>query len=81
MNKLNFKHIFNRGFIKPDINFKFFVNKSILVTGSSGSIGTQIIKKLKRYTKNITRADINIDVTKNSNIAKLKKKNLTLHFI
>ena len=74
MNKLNFKHIFNRNFIKPNINFKLFVNKSILVTGSSGSIGTEIIKKLKKYTKNITRADINVDITKNSNIIKLKKK-------
>ena len=81
MNKLNFKHIFNRNFIKPNINFKLFVNKSILVTGSSGSIGTEIIKKLKKYTKNITRADINVDITKNSNIIKLKKKNLILPFI
>ena len=81
MIKLNFKHIFNRDYIKPKIDFKFFHNKSILVTGSSGSIGTKIIKKLKKYTKNITRADINLDITKNSNIAKLKKKNLILLFI
>lgn len=80
MNKLNFKHIFNRNFIKPNINFKLFVNKSVLVTGSSGSIGTQIIKKLKKYTKNITRADIDVDITKNSNIVKLKKKKFDFAF-
>ena len=83
MNKLNFKHVFNRNFIKPDINFKIFTNKSILVTGSSGSIGTKIIKKLERYTKNITGADINgsgfagnIDMTKKSSISKFKKKKI-----
>ena len=44
MSKLNFKNIFNRSQIKPNINFKIFSNKKILVTGSSGSIGTEIIK-------------------------------------
>ena len=83
MNKHNFKHIFNRNFIKPDINFKLFINKSILVTGSSGSIGTKIIKKLKKYTNNITEADINgsgfagnVDMTKKSSISKFKKKKI-----
>ena len=87
MNKLNFKHVFNRNFIKPDINFKIFTNKSILVTGSSGSIGTKIIKKLERYTKNITGADINgsgfagnIDMTKKSSISKFKKKKFDFAF-
>lgn len=80
MIKLNFKHIFSRDYIKPNIDFKLFHNKSILVTGSSGSIGTEIIKKLKKYTKNITRADINLDITKNSNIAKLKKKKFDFAF-
>ncbi len=76
MKKLNFKNIFNRDVIKPNIDFRFFFNKNILVTGSSGSIGTEIIKKLKKYTKKITRADLNLDVTKNSNIKKLKKKKI-----
>ena len=80
MNKLNFKNIFNRNIIKPNINYKIFANKKILVTGSSGSIGTEIIKKLKKYTKYITRADINIDVTKKSNIHKLKKTNFDFAF-
>lgn len=80
MKKLNFKHIFNRDLIKPNIDFKLFYNKSILVTGSSGSIGTEIIKKLKKWTKNITRADINLDITKKSNIAKLKKKKFDFAF-
>ena len=80
MNKINFKKIFNRDFIKPNIDFSFFYNKSILVTGSSGSIGTEIIKKLNKYTKNITRADINLDITKNSNIAKLKTKKFDFAF-
>ena len=80
MNKLNFKNIFNRNIIKPNINYKIFANKKILVTGSSGSIGTGIIKKLKKYTKYITRADINIDVTKKSNIHKLKKTNFDFVF-
>ena len=80
MIKLNFKHIFNRDYIKPNIDFKFFHKKNILVTGSSGSIGNEIIKKLKKYTKNITRADINLDITKNSNIIKLKKKKFDFAF-
>jgi FlaA1/EpsC-like NDP-sugar epimerase len=80
MKKLNFKHIFNRDLIKPNIDFKFFYNKSILVTGSSGSIGTEVIKKLKKWTKNITRADLNLDITKNANIAKLKKKKFDFAF-
>jgi FlaA1/EpsC-like NDP-sugar epimerase len=73
MNKINFKKIFGRNIIKPNIDYKLFQNKKILVTGSSGSIGTEIIKRLEKYTKNITRADINIDVTKIKNINKLKK--------
>jgi UDP-N-acetylglucosamine 4,6-dehydratase len=87
MNKLNFKHVFNRNLIKPNINFKLFVNKSILVTGSSGSIGTKIIKKLKKYTKDITLADINgsgfagnVDMTKKSSISKFKKKKFDFAF-
>ena len=80
MKKLNFKHIFNRDLIKTNIDFKFFYNKSILVTGSSGSIGTEVIKKLKKWTKNITRADLNLDITKNANIAKLKKKKFDFAF-
>jgi FlaA1/EpsC-like NDP-sugar epimerase len=80
MNKLNFKDIFNRNPIKPNINYKIFSNKKILVTGSSGSIGTEIIKKLKKHTKYITRADIKIDVTKNTNIKKLKKTNFDFAF-
>ncbi len=87
MNKHNFKHIFKRDFIKPHINFKLFSNKSILVTGSSGSIGTKIIKKLKKYTKNITGADIsgsgfagNVDMTKKSSISKFKKKKFDFAF-
>ena len=68
MTKLNFKQIFNRSQIKPEINYKIFENKKILVTGSSGSIGTQIIKKLKKYTNYITRADLNFDVTKTKNM-------------
>lgn len=80
MNKLNFKQIFNRSQIKPEINYKIFENKKILVTGSSGSIGTQIIKKLKKYTKHITRADLNFDVTKTRNITKLKKINFDFAF-
>lgn len=80
MNKLNFRKIFNRDFIKPNIDFKLFYNKSILVTGSSGSIGTEIIKKLNKYTKKITRADINLDITKNYNISKLKKKKFDYAF-
>ena len=73
MNNLNFKNIFERSQIKPNINYKIFENKKILVTGSSGSIGTEIIKKLRKYTKHITRADLNFDVTKKKNITKLKK--------
>jgi len=87
VNKLNFKYIFNRNFIKPDINFKLFVNKSVLVTGSSGSIGSEIIKKLKKYTQNITRVDIhgagfagNVDMTKKSSITKFKKKKFDFAF-
>tara|TARA_B100000989_G_scaffold256455_1_gene205666 strand:+ start:331 stop:1134 length:804 start_codon:yes stop_codon:yes gene_type:complete len=80
MRKLNFKDIFDRENIKLKINYKIFVNKKILVTGSSGSIGIQIIKKLKKYTKYITRADLNFDVTKNKNIAKLKKTNFDFAF-
>ena len=80
MTKLNFKQIFNRSQIKPEINYKKFENKKILVTGSSGSIGTQIIKKLKKYTKYITRADLNFDVTKTKNIKKLKKINFDFAF-
>ena len=53
MNKLNFKDIFNRNIIKPNINYKIFANKKILVTGSSGSIGTEIIKKLKKVKLDI----------------------------
>ncbi len=80
MTKLNFKQIFNRSQIKPEINYKIFENKKILVTGSSGSIGTQIIKKLKKYTNYITRADLNFDVTKTKNIKKLKKINFDFAF-
>ena len=80
MNKLNFKDIFNRDLIKPNINYKIFANKKILVTGSSGSIGTEIIKKLNKYTRHITRADVNIDVTKKINIYKLKKKTFDFAF-
>lgn len=80
MKKLNFKNIFNREVIKLNINYKIFLNKKILVTGSSGSIGMQIIKKLKKYTKHITRADLNFDVTKNKNITKLKKINFDFAF-
>ena len=80
MNNLNFKNIFERSQIKPNINYKIFENKKILVTGSSGSIGTEIIKKLKKYTKHITRADLNFDVTKKKNISKLKKINFDFAF-
>ncbi len=80
MADLNFKSIFNRSQIKPNINYKFFENKKILVTGSSGSIGTEIIKKLKKHTKYITRADLNIDITKQKNISKLKKTKFDLAF-
>ncbi len=80
MKKLNFKDIFNREYFKLKINYKIFSNKKILVTGSSGSIGTQIIKKLKKYTKHITRADLNFDVTKKKNITKLKKTNFDFAF-
>ena len=80
MNNLNFKNIFERSQIKPNINYKIFENKKILVTGSSGSIGTQIIKKLKKHTKHITRADLNFDVTKKKNISKLKKINFDFAF-
>ena len=73
MLKLNFKKIFNRDLYKPDINFNKFSKKKILVTGSKGSIGKKIIKKLEKYTKNIVKADLNMDVTKESNILKLKK--------
>ncbi len=69
----NFKQVFQRNFIKPPINYKIFLNKKILVTGSSGSIGTKIIKRLKKYTSYITKADINIDITKKQNVSKLKK--------
>ncbi len=75
-----FEKIFGRNIKKPNINFKIFKNKKILVTGSSGTIGTQIIKKLKNYTKYITSADINLDVTKNININKLKKTNFDFCF-
>ena len=80
VNNLNFKNIFERSQIKPNINYKIFENKKILVTGSSGSIGTQIIKKLKKHTKHITRADLNFDVTKKKNISKLKKINFDFAF-
>ena len=80
MSKLNFKNIFNRQQIKPNIKFKILSNKKILVTGSSGSIGTEIIKKLKKYTSQITRADINIDITKKQNISKLKKTKFDFAF-
>ena len=71
---LNFNKIFNRKIIKPNINFSKYKNKSILVTGSSGSIGRQIVRKLRKYTNHIMEADIELDITKSSNIAKLKKK-------
>ena len=80
MSKLNFKYIFNRSQIRPNINFKIFSNKKILVTGSSGSIGTEIIRKLRKYTSHITRADINIDITKKQNISKLKKTKFDFAF-
>ena len=75
----NFEKIFERKIIKPNINYKIFSNKKILVTGSSGSIGRKIISKLKKYTKHITHADLNIDVTKKINIEKLKKTNFDLY--
>ncbi len=76
----NFEKIFERKIIKPNINYKIFSNKKILVTGSSGSIGKKIISKLKKYTKLITSADLNIDVTKKINIEKLKKTNFDFAF-
>jgi FlaA1/EpsC-like NDP-sugar epimerase len=74
MTLLNFTKIFNRATIKPKIDFSKYKNKSILITGSSGSIGKNIIKKLKKYTKKITAVDIEFDISKDSNIKKLKKK-------
>ena len=77
---LNFTKIFNRSVIKPKIDFSKYKNKSILVTGSSGSIGKNIVKKLEKFTNNITAVDIDFDISKNSNINKLKKKNLIMLF-
>lgn len=77
---LNFTKIFNRSIIKPKIDFSKYKNKSILVTGSSGSIGKKIVKKLEKYTKNITAVDIDFDISKNSNINKLKKKKFDYAF-
>ena len=78
---LNFQKIFKRDIIKPHIDFSKYRNKSILVTGSSGSIGKNIVKKLRRYTNKITPIDIEFDITKESNIKNLREKNLILLFI
>ena len=80
MKNLNFNKIFNRKEIKLNINFSMYQNKKILVTGSSGSIGKKIIKKLSKHTKFITKADIKLDITKNSNINKLKNKKFDYAF-
>ena len=75
-----FEKIFDRNIIKPNINYKIFRNKKILVTGSSGSIGKRLINKLKKYTKYIIGVDIKVDVTKSANINKLKKTNFDFAF-
>ena len=75
-----FEKIFDRNIIKPNINYKIFRNKKILVTGSSGSIGKRIINKLKKYTKYNIGVDIKVDVTKSANINKLKKTNFDFAF-
>ena len=77
---LNFQKIFKRDIIKPHIDFSKYRNKSILVTGSSGSIGKNIVKKLRRYTNKITPIDIEFDITKESNIKKLKRKKFDFAF-
>jgi FlaA1/EpsC-like NDP-sugar epimerase len=32
----------------------FYLNKKILITGGTGSLGKELIKQLNKYTKNIT---------------------------
>ena len=65
--------IFQRKLIKSNINFDIFKKKKILITGSEGSIGKELSKKLKKFTKYVTGADISNDITKSKNINKLKK--------
>jgi FlaA1/EpsC-like NDP-sugar epimerase len=65
---LIFNKIFNRTIIKPKIDFLKYENKSILIAGSSGSIGKNILKKLNKYTINITAVDMEFGISKNSNI-------------
>jgi len=38
------------------MNIKFLKNKSILVTGASGSIGSEIVKKLLKTNCKVVRA-------------------------
>lgn len=68
--KIKLEKIFNRKQIHLNINFNIFKKKKILITGSSGSIGKVLFKKLKKYTEHIYKADIRQDVTKKKNIKK-----------
>jgi FlaA1/EpsC-like NDP-sugar epimerase len=73
MNEKTIENIFNRKLIKLKINFNIFKNKRILITGSEGSIGKKLSKKLKPHTKFIVGADISNDITKTKTINKFKK--------
>ena len=73
MKKYALKNLFKRKLIKLKINFNIFKNKKILITGSEGSIGKELLKKLKRHTKFIIGADISKDITLIKNINKLSK--------
>jgi FlaA1/EpsC-like NDP-sugar epimerase len=78
--RYNFEKIFNRKEIKININFNIFLKKNILITGSKGSIGKKIYKKLSKYSKKIQRIDIEKDITKKKNLNNLKKKKFDFIF-
>jgi UDP-N-acetylglucosamine 4,6-dehydratase len=65
--------IIKRKKIDLKIDYSIFYKKKILITGSEGSIGKRIFKKLKKYTKSIYCVDIQDDVTKFKNIKKINK--------
>lgn len=68
-----FKNVFNREKYIFDINFNKFQNQKVLITGSKGSIGSRIHRKLLKYTKKVWVMDIKDDITKVKNFSKIKK--------